>query len=318
MTADPTAAFTSEYVCNNLARKAVRELGQQSARNNASRFNETLLLPVAKRLITAGRCQRGEIGRMTKNLVTKLKADKCVVSVEHNDFTKKLSSNEEHRLTYVLAVSEDSDDWLDFVCNEIRLRRKEIDMNVCVADVRIHRHALSRYMQRELRSAERMLEELEETLHMSSLLGAAAASVEGGNIAIPLKNGMLFGRVHVIDELGTRMILHMDKHGPEHSDGLRHSITKDARVFVELLTYVDGPSLGPVKERLCERVNEFVRLHKKGAKAMFDASYYTCSVLDADGEAGLFLRIADAINAATDLVQTREWQAWVDNVGAGR
>lgn len=317
MNADPRAAFTSEYVCNNLARKTVQSVGETSARQNAARFNENLLLPVAKRLIMSQKMPRGDLGRMAKNLCNKLRQDTAIIDVEYDSFSKKLSPKEQHRLSYLLAVSEDPN-WLDFVATEIRMERRSITTNVCVVDLRIHRHALSRYMQRELRPAETMLGDLAETLHASSMLGVAAAAVEGGNIAIPLKTGLLLGRVSVLSEEGTRMVLMMDKDGPRQAELERGSIAKDVRIHVELMTYVDGVSLGPVKQRVYDAVSDFIAQNRTGMKALFDASYYTCSVIGSMKHDDYFDQIGTAINAAVELVQTSDWQNWVNNVGAGR
>jgi hypothetical protein len=311
MNADPLAPYRSEYVCNQLARKTVKSWGDEVAKANAAAFNEKLLLPVAKRLISSGRMPRGELGRMAQQLVRVLKTDKGVVDVEFDSFAKKLSANEEHRLAYILAVS-DGIDWFDFVASEVRMKRKQLTSNVCVADVRMHRHALSRYMQRELKPAEHMLADIAEALHASVLLGTAAATVEGGNIAIPLNDGLLLGHVSIFEEPGTRMVLTLDKGGPEQSEEKRRSITSKLRPYVELLTYVDGHTLGPTKEAVRDMLIAFLAAHRVGAKATFDASYYTCSVVTEDYDRYMD-KISAAINAACDLVKQPEWLAWADN-----
>jgi hypothetical protein len=309
-----TVSFTSEFVCNNLARKVV--LGMEAiAKDNAKDFARGLIIPIAER-ITAGKVKRGALKVMLDRTVATLEAAPNVVAVDYAAATrKKLSANEQHHLTYILAnaVTGD-DDWVCFVCTEMAASRKMLSVNSTNADFRIHRHALARYMNREMKPTDDMFTGIADAVRAGVLLSHAVAENKNHEIAIPLRDGMLFGRIKLVNNAhfpSPKMKFTIDKMGPNFFEDTRRSLHHDRfRVMVEMMTYVDWNSLSQPRIELHRKISKMIQDHQFGITQCFNVAHYEQGMLEEDQHSEVTPSITAALEAARDLVRTPEWTAF--------
>lgn len=317
----PSVAYSSEFVCDNLARRKVRQLSGEFARANAESFTQNLLLPVARKLTTSGRVPRGEVSKMVKRLYQELMTDPSVVDLDHAKLTSsRLSSKDEHRLAYVLASATEDEQWVEFITNEVDISRKRLTVSSTATDFRIHRHAVARYMYREMRDPEVLLKDLSTALAASVLMGHVVASEsESKHVAIPVMDGMLFGRVTVLDakkKPPIRMIIDLRSNMVPRRGRQDRELLGDEHVMVEILTYVDANSLTPQRQHLHRVIEEMLSHHALGIKMLFDASYYDKTVVDREDAEGIYPAIESALEAGRSLMQTREWKSFAASVGS--
>lgn len=316
-----SVAYSSEFVCDNLARRKVRQLSGEFARANAESFTQNLLLPVAKKLTTSGRMARGEVGKMVERLYAQLLADPSVVDAEHTKLTtSRLSSHDEHRLTYVLASATKDEQWVDFITNEVIVSRKRLTINTSCTDFRIHRHAVARYMYREMRDPEVLLKDLSAAMAAAVVLGhVVSEDREDNHIAIPVMDGMLFGRVTVCDTAKRppiKMVLDLQANTKPSRTVMHREMWGDQRVVVEIMTYVDGNSLTPLREHLHREVESVLREHAFGIKTMSDSFYYDKTVVEREDADRIYPAMDDALKATRELVQSKEWAGFAAGAGS--
>lgn len=313
-------AFTSEHVTNNIARRSVAEM-ESNAQENARMFAQRLLIPIAQRLSSSEKLRRGVLPQMCRKIVSELQADPNVIMVEFDSGDrKKLSANEDYRLAYVMtSASAQSSDWVQFTAAEVFLTRRELDVNSTTCDFRIHRHALARFMQRELQPTETLFGKLESALRASVTLGnAVATECDTANIALPIGNALLLGRVRVTDAHkypAKKMKVRFGK-TTEVSDDDRPMLFDDARILVEIMTYVDFNSMTPSRERLHEMLTDFVEANQLGIRQVFDATYFEGTSVNTNDIPRLKETMAAAIEGSRAVVTSPEWKNFEASVGS--
>jgi hypothetical protein len=314
-----TAPYSSEYVCNNLARRTLRGLGGDTAQANASMFVERLIMPIGEKLSTSGRMPRGVMAKLCQRAISQLEADSAVVEVEYTNIqSSKLSANERHRLSYIISTGTEDEHWLEFVATEAWMSRKEVEVSVTTTDFRIHRHALSRYMQRERKPAESMFGDMMDALYASALLGISTSNIESEHIALPVASGMLFGRALVFDTTKhppKKMKVVMNKYDLTQEEAPRGSLLSDHRVQVEMMTYVSQDALTPARRELHTVLSEFLARHKIALKQLFHACYYERGIVDPEVYARFNEIIAAAITEAREIILGPVWSRYTDSVG---
>jgi hypothetical protein len=306
-----TVAFTSEFVCENLARKVVLGL-EAMADDNARTFAHGLIIPIAQRL-SSGKMARGALKAMLSRTHALLESAPNVVSVTFGEATrKKLSSSEQYHLTYVLA-STVTDDWVGFISTEMSVSRKSMMVCSTNTDFRIHRHALARYMNRAMRPTDDMLGGIEDAMRAATLLGHAVTETETGNIAIPMQDGMLFGRVKLINNATSpsyRTRFAFKNHQPEMTEEARDTLHDRYRVVVEIMTYVDWNSLSMPRIDLHKAISKVMSEHQFGMRQCFNLAYHEQAMMEQEEMDGVFPAITAALEASRALVKSAEWQQY--------
>jgi hypothetical protein len=285
-------------------------------------------VPLVNRITASGKIPHGKIRQLVNGLERSLKNETTVVdvAVEHRAHSR-LSTREESRIAYVLAVGdEDRRDWLDFMTAEMHLTRTKIDLSHTMLDFRIHRHALSRFIQRERKLAENMMVEMREALHLASLLGNFVASYrDDGHIAIPIGNGnMMFGRVSTIvhdspkDQAPVFRTSFSRDGEPEHGMVVRpEHLMSGGRAQVEIMTYVGDKQLTPNREKLRDRLCDFRERNKRSLAFLFDAHYHEHAAVRSDIVKEIRAEIASIRVEAERLVKGHEWDRYARSVGTG-
>jgi hypothetical protein len=318
--------YTSAFACDDIARETLRKTyGDSRSLVAATEISNKLLRPLATQIVGAGKVRRGEIRTMATALCRRLENEPTVVStVAEHRVGSKISSKEESRLSVILALADDDDrDWLDFVSSEVFMQRTSLQITHSVMDFRMHRHALSRFMQRERKPAEGIMANILQSLQMASLFGNLSIALTGTeNFATPIGDGMLFGRLSAYSNVrdpAMMSIIRFERHkDPMDWDEARPDhLVKGARANVEIMTYVGDKQLTPAREKLRDRMRDYRERHGAALAMMFDSHYYpNAAVPTADVD-----RLKDAVRAATAEAETiltgREWAQFSHSVGTG-
>lgn len=304
--------YSSEYACDNITRRELRGLDGIVTRVNASKFSHNLLLPIGQRITSSGRVQRGVLKQVVERLEHTLRTEEGIIDVEVDVMThSRMSANESYRFAFVAGFN-DGEHWLEFLLNEARITRKELTVHTTKADFRIHRHAISRYMQREQRPVREMYPQLAEALRASTLMAEAATLVDGSQIALVIGDGLLLGRVkryNWSDAPGRIERLHISPKKVEHDVVSRpDEEAGDYRLVVEMMTYVDHNSLVSSREALRDQVREFQIKRALELKMLFDATYFFSATVPIEMADCAEQRLHDATNEAGALVKGEVWQ----------
>lgn len=312
---------SSEFVCDNIARRTVRSVQGQAQEAQMRNFVEPFMKPIMLRLAKSGRFQRDVLHKLVSQLERKLEADETVFALEASAFRKsKLSSNESYRVTFKVPSSQD-EEWMAFTATEVNLTRRTIDVSYTYTDVFIHRHAISRFMQREAKPPEEMYKMLDATINLATVMAWPTAMYERDgktdmNIAVPLGSGMLFGRLSMSKGGSKRGVFKVDaKVGAEHEEVLRVP-GFDYMMAIELMTYVDNNSLTPQREALRDRIIEFQHEHAWGIQLAADSVYFTRLAVPQQLAGQDLQGLIQAARPAVDkLLGTPEWTHFINSVG---
>ncbi len=320
---DPAISFQSEFVCENIARRVVKGYRFQSAAATAFKINSALA-PLSATIATAGKLPKGTLLRTANNLKRKLASEPSLISFDiHRSQYSRLSSQEAQRMTYVLAVSSDeSEDWVDFLANEMTMTRTQVEAAASMVDFRIHRHALARFMNRELRPAEDIMTDMQDAMHMGTMIGYAAMKSGVTDAAIPIGNAMLFGRVDAIRNASSPpfqmcMKINRAEGAKEYS---RAADKKGHRPLVKVMTYVDSNSLTSSREALRDVLVAFREQHRDAMRYIFDSFHYTYLAIDTfKGKTldALHGEMKAAIDAMVEVMRGPEYTRYVETVGRG-
>lgn len=311
---------SSEFVCDNIARRTVRSVQSQAQQAQMQNFVEPFMKPIMMRLAKSGRFQRDVLHKLVSQLERKLEADETVFALEASAFRKsKLSSNESYRVTFKVPASQD-EEWMAFTATEVNLTRRSIDVGYTYTDVFIHRHAISRFMQREGKPPEEIYKMLDATIDLATVMAWPTAMYERDgktdlNIAVPLGNGMLFGRLSMSKGGSKRGVFKVDSRSADHEEVLRVP-GFDYMMVVELMTYVDNNSLTPHREALRDRILEFQRAHAWGIQLAADSVYFTRLAVPPEIAGQDMQGLIHAARPAMDaLLGTPEWTHFINSVG---
>lgn len=307
--------YSSEYACDNITRRELRSMEDIVTRVHATKFSRDLLLPIGQRLTVSGRLKRGMLKPMVERVEQTLRTEPGIIDVEVDLMThSKLSSNEEYRFAFVAGMN-DGEHWLDFMLNEARLSRKELVVKTTKSDLRIHRHAISRYMQRNRRPAKEMYAEVMEAIRAASLMGEMAGGIPGGQIALAIGDGLLLGRVHryLWAECPAAVeTLTINVKSADHEMLVRpDELESPHRYVVEMMTYVDHNSLVASREALRDRLREFQDRYAFEIKVLFEATYFNEANVPPDMIDSANERLLTMARAAKALVNGPEWQQFV-------
>lgn len=311
---------SSEFVCDNIARRTVRNAQEQAQRAQMQNFIDPFMKPIMMRLAKSGRFQRDVLHKMVAQLERKLEADETVFALEASAFRKsKLSSNESYRVTFKVPASQD-EEWLAFTATELNLTRRSVEVSYAYTDVFIHRHAISRFMQREAKPPEEIYKMLDATINLATVMAWPSAMYERNgkndmNIAVPLGSGMLFGRLSMSKGGSKRGVFTVDSRSAEHDEKLRVP-GFDYMMAIELMTYVDNNSLTPQREALRDRILEFQREHTWGIQLAADSVYFTRLAVPKEIAGQDLQGLIQAARPAIDkLLGSPEWTHFINTVG---
>lgn len=308
--------YSSENACDNITRRELRALDDIMPRLKASKFTQDLLFPLGKRIASAGRLKRGMLKAAVTKVERQLRSEVGVIDVEVEHYApSRLSSNEGARMAFVTLMSE-GEHWLQFYLTEAVMTRKDVTVRSSEADVLIHRHALSRYMQRERRPFTEMYGEIMDAVRAAPLIAEAAVKVSGNQIAVAMGDGLFLGRLRTLNWAQAPAYIErikMSAHAADHMLEDRPDMGETpSRVVVEIMTYVDHNSLTDAREELRDVLTEFQQRRSFEAKVLFDATYFKAATIPADvGQEQVQEMIFQAVEEADKLV---ECPAWVDFV----
>jgi hypothetical protein len=322
MSAEPYIPFDSSFACDNIARRTVRNLGLEKAKKAAIRV-QSALLPVAKQIINSGKVKRGTIRLLGNRLANTLEKDPSTVWVESIHMTRsRLSTSEHHRVAYVMAMGDsEREDWLDFLGCEVFMTRKEAELSTTGLDFRIHRHALSRFMQRERRSAADLVAEMGQALQAATFMGPMAlVSHTSQHLAIPIGDGLLFGRFTGVNSMTSPAYMLRARFEPQREpfdwqDVREDHLVKGARTHVEIMTYVDAASLTPSRTELRDVLRDFRERHANALRWMFHSAYFPNAKLPRQMIANTNKEIREATTEIKAIIRGPEWNRFVGSVG---
>ena len=308
--------YSSEYACDNITRRELRGLDGIVTRVHASKFSRDLLLPLGQRISTSGRIQRGVLKNVVERVEHTLRTEEGIIDVEVDSMTtSRMSANESYRFAFVAGLNS-GEHWLEFMLNEARLTRKELAVHTTKADFRIHRHAISRYMQREQRPVREMYPQLTEALRASTLMAEAAAMDPRGHIALVIGDGLLLGRVRRYRWSDAPTQIERFVVRPKAVD---HELVarpdeelNDYRLIVEMMTYIDHNSMVDSREALRDELRAFQDRRALELKMLFDATYFFSATVPADMANHVEQRLLDATTEAAALVEGDVWQHFAE------
>ena len=306
---DPTV-FTSTPVCDRIAGRTVRDLHSAIARSG--KIVEKLVLPFAIRLHNSGKkAPRGMLKGMCRQMVKALEADPSIINVEVETIYSELSIKEAYDIRFVLAVGDEDEQFVEFFAAEVMLTREDATVTMTGTDFRIHKHALSRFMQRERRPLTAFFQAAAQPLACTALIGAATAFTDSENIALPMGNGLLLGKAtyfraeeHPVEAI--RMVI-----GPKPKfDAFDRapSMLSKVRCIIEIFTYVDEGAMTESRSSLHKILQNFWDTHQQSAKEMFGGLVFLEMVTRKSEIANVMDRFTQSYLAARELVSGSVWK----------
>lgn len=312
---------TSSFACDDIARESLlKTFGQTSTKNAHSKLVNLLLIPLAERVMRSGKIAHGQIRTISNWFIAQLSKEPTIVSASVEHRSSKLSSNEKSYVSYVMAVGDG--DWLDFVACEIVITRTCIELQSTDIDFRVHRHALSRFIQREIKPPEEIITSVAEAIKFGSLTGnLMLCASKHHECAIPLGNGLLLGKVVTINSSQqpaevTRIRIEKNVPPTETTVARPDHLVKGFRGVLELLTYVGDRQLTKNREKLRDALVGFQNQNKEALDIMFMAHYYENAAIRADTNHARNI-INQSTNDLERFLQGHLWDSFGKSVGTG-
>jgi hypothetical protein len=318
MDIDPIV-FSSKHACDRVAERTVREFGME--RTNVLHTILLQFMPAFKQIITKHKMVRGDLKMLTRKYREVMAANPAVINMEIDTINGPLSTKESYDARAIFMQADDNDQFLDLMGSQAFLTRKDIVIDVASADFKVHRHVLSRYMQRERKGPDQFMTDLMKAVHVSYVLVAALArSRSDFNIALPINDALLLGEYKLHRGYGEKVQLSVSPFGGEAPHAVpreQPSLIKNCHAPVRMMTYVDGDSMLSSREELHGMLTEFYQKYEFMLRNSFDACVHSMKIATPEMvEAYVSIR-SEANDAAMKLVNSRVWDYYARSVQTG-
>lgn len=236
-------AYSSEVACRSIAAREIKSRGVMPL---ICGYAMDKLAPVAERLIAKGKLPRGDARAVAANLYRSLQQNETLTGVEAIKLGTK--SSDENFMISFMAGATISESQLAIAFGLIVVDRRLVSISAHDPLVCLHKHAISRYMERTRRGPF----ELFKDIGARTRLAAAMASFlpDGAGIAIPLSNGILIGTVKVKH---SAMYVNRADSVNGFYDPELHQLPVPCH-FIDVRTFIDADSLGSAKAALFEKL----------------------------------------------------------------
>jgi hypothetical protein len=317
---DASIRFTSKFVCDSLAERAVRDINEQQ-KDAASKFVQ-IISPIAKEIGKQTKPKRGAVGDIVKRMVRDLSNERAITEINSVDLTpSKLSTNEIHHVRFCIMGGDG--DWVEFLGTDATITRRSIRMSASHIDVRIHRHALTRYMQRELKETANLFAEVMPAIKLSPIIGACAAQFSERHIAAPLGKGMLLGRFRIVDAVENPPLMVRMTLDPKIRNKVqdreeiinRETIVEGTRIIVEFMTYVDCDLMSENRSKLHKVLTQYWDHHKDAIDAIFNTVTFDGTILPTRDVGRLQQAVKIMFKETEQILDSRVWHDFVKSVG---
>lgn len=265
-------AYTSDNVCNLVAKRTVRE--HRDGCMDAFAIAAEALVPLADDYVTRGKIRRDRLRPMVRGIIEGLRNHPSVPYLSVRVEGSALSGTETFHINMITTFSlKGFAGWLDFSACRVTITRHYAEMDILGSEFRVSEHVLSRYMAREQRPVATFFHDIIRPMRAALPLGGNIAFKDHREIAVPFSTGLLLGRVLVEEMTGntTNMELRLDKNGRDTRQNTRNrSLLGSHRCFFEMLTFIDGDSLNASKTALHRSLLQFEAKHDAALASMFD------------------------------------------------
>lgn len=307
--------YTSEFVCDRIAERNLKEFrADQFAA--AAKFSK-LLSPIAAEVQT-GKLKRGSVRMLSERLANQLRNEPAITELTLHQLTpSRLSTHEAAHIRFS-AMGSDEAAWAQFITTDIDIQRKSIRLAVSGIDVLIHRHALSRYMQRERCDSRALMNSILPAIKMAGIIAYGQARHPERNIAIPVGGGLLLGRFSVADPhknppTTLRAVVGRNVFG-DYETVSRATPVDGARTMVKFITYADADLLSDNRRDLHRILTEFGQRYDRAINTVFDVFNFDEAYIETDDIDSIKEEIGIMLRGVEDVIGGTEWQQFLDSV----
>lgn len=315
---DELAYLTSEAACSRVAERTVRK--QSDSTIMAARFIQNKLVnPISKKLFESGKLQRGALRSLVRKTISDLEANEMIFDIRL-ETPNPLSTSEVYHLHFLIAEGE-GEEWIHFFSCDVVLTRKQLRTSLSSTNFKVHRHALVRYMRRERKPLADFFNEIIEPLSISVTLRTAVAITETDQIAIPMGNGLLLGRVKEVDMDKMTLesaagVMVVDRDDVQQFMKRKNGMASNACRRVEIMTYIDHDSMTPSRERLHEELTTLANNHREGLRELYETIVIQDKHIPTDAEDPERPQmIKSALLAACELTIDPVWTRFITSIG---
>lgn len=301
--------FTSSNACDRIAGRTVRNLSAGSLK--AAEIVKRIMLPFIYELGNSKKTQRGVLQRICRSVVQRLEEEESILKVDVEQLYSALSTRESYDLRFILTVGSEDEQFIEFVACEAFLTRRNAKVTLTGTDFFVHRHALSRFMQREEKPLTEFFAAAVEPLYCSSVIAPASAFTSSENIALPMGDGMLMGKMTFVDaeEQPMEQIEVVLGHDPSFKSVNRQpSLIRERRCVVELLTYVSDEAMTYTRAELHDKLAAFSKEHGAACRQLLEGLLFPEKVINIRHARALQEAFVAAYSSARELVNSPEWE----------
>jgi hypothetical protein len=262
-----TSIFTSINACERIAARTIRNLAISRTHPSVSLLD--VLKPSFHRIYAAGKLTRDELAAVTRKVRDKLNQSEAVVK-NTLIIGNKLSTRDMNE-GQIVCLQGAGEQWLEMWGVGVMMSRKRIVVFSAPAEFKVHRHALTRYMGGELQYPEHLAAKLLDAAQLSiPIMAAILAHRTDDNLAIPVGDGMLFGKIKLFDGYGEFMTVRTGQNGVGMVPRRRSGMLKDSTTEANMMTYVDADRMVESRVELHGLLSEFAAKHHRICAAIFE------------------------------------------------
>ncbi len=300
--------FSSSDVCERLAERMLRHMDEQPE-TAMVRFG-TLLRPILNTIYNS-KLKRGSVKAHVQKFVDGLSKEPAVIEADFVDLTpKKLSTQESAQFRFVAMSTTESRQWVSFEAAEAMVTRRTVETSLGTTGVRIHRHALSRYMNRERKPLDELFRSIMDAIVMSPTLATIiVTSRKQHEIAVPLGTGMLFGRIRTSSNPITHFGAVYDSRAGEPTQRVIETtpLVENCKVKVEFLTYVDANALLENREALHRDLSRVYAEYGSVLRMLFEGLTFPNTQMRKRDYPAVVEKLTQCLAELREIVQSPTW-----------
>lgn len=313
-------------------RIADREVGKQAERALAAReIVYSALDPVTKRFVAGQRLPKDGVVKAANEIASRFGDSEATIFAQATRYNngRKFSANENAYVRALLMSGYKEDrnrGWLSFYAYEITVQRKRMLWHSLPLNFEASEHCFSRFLERKGGNLRSFADEIRPALLVSlPLCMAVLRRGTDNNVAVPMADGLCFGKIFSQEERETPMGLSIDQRGAISipSTAWAARLKEAASWLCEIKTFVHGKALNEQRLSLWKLLVEYENRHPEAIQYLFDNYYFGGHVrtilerpisLDAgraivNEEVGAMVKVMLA--EADQIVASPEWSGFV-------